>query len=202
MTDAYTASYDSATTGRLRYAEACLKQGMSYQSAARASDVCEADLRDFAPGYASAPRDAPKIMERSPLGRCAVILPHASPEELGQVAALALRLLCDARGINAVQTVCTNAVKAMPARVEVGTPRSRLMSVVDQVADRHGITREQLMSRSHCRRYARPRQEAYWILRRETGLSFPVIGRLFERDHTTILFGYRAYEARLAEALS
>lgn len=44
-----------------------------------------------------------------------------------------------------------------------------------------------LMSRSHERWLARPRQAAMWVLRREAGLSLLIIGRLFGRDHTTVM---------------
>lgn len=197
MTDTLWAGH--ADLGRLRYAEACLKQGMSYQAAARASDVCELDLRDFSPGYGSAHREAPAVTERNSLGKCAAILPGATPTELGQIAALALRLLCEASGMQVVQSVCVNALKAMPARSSACTPRERLLAVVDAVAASHGITRKDVLGPNQAGRYAHPRQEAYWIVRQETGLSYASLARLFGRDHTTIIHGIRAHEARMVQ---
>jgi hypothetical protein len=198
MTD--TLSTGHADLGRLRYAEACLKQGMSYQAAARASDVCETDLRNYAPDYGRALREAP-ASSRTPLARCAAMLPDATPVELAQIAALALRLLCEAEGIQAVQKVCTGIIKAMPARFGLPTPRQRFLDAVDEIADRHGISREDLLGPSHLYQFAHPRQEAYWTVRKETGFSYPAIGRLFGRDQSTIRHGVEAHEARLTEAM-
>ena len=67
---------------------------------------------------------------------------------------------------------------------------------VDYVCRRYGITRADIYGRSHSRKYAHPRQEVMWLAR-QAGLSFPQIGKALGRDHTSVLHGIRAHEARL-----
>ena len=38
------------------------------------------------------------------------------------------------------------------------------------------------------------------LLRWSTGMSYPAIGRIFRRDHTTVIAGVRHYERHLAAA--
>lgn len=54
----------------------------------------------------------------------------------------------------------------------------------------------------HCRKkpMATIRQDAMAYVRDVSGLSFPEVGLLFNRDHTTILHGVRASEKRRATA--
>lgn len=40
------------------------------------------------------------------------------------------------------------------------------------------------------------RQVAYWLAKEYTTLSYPSLGRIFMRDHTTIIHGVRAIEQR------
>lgn len=85
-----------------------------------------------------------------------------------------------------------------------GIPSSQLEAVslsqiCQDVADKHGIPAAQLRGVSRERRYAHPRQEAYWLARKTGRYSLSQIGRFFGgRDHTTVLHGIRAYEARKA----
>lgn len=76
-------------------------------------------------------------------------------------------------------------------------PQSRAVaSYVDYVCRRYGVTQVDIYGRSHSRKYAHPRQEVMWLAR-QAGLSFPQIGKALGRDHTSILHGIRAHEARL-----
>lgn len=80
------------------------------------------------------------------------------------------------------------------------TPSQR--RIIQFVADRHRITFEQITSKSRKRKYAHPRQEAMWELRQDGRWSFPQIGRLFHRDHTTAIHACRQVEKRRAENLA
>jgi chromosomal replication initiator protein len=40
------------------------------------------------------------------------------------------------------------------------------------------------------------RQIAYWLAREYTKLSYPALGRIFCRDHTTVLYGVRQVDRR------
>lgn len=68
--------------------------------------------------------------------------------------------------------------------------------IAEEVATRHRISVEELKSKSLQRRLAWPRQEAWWRMRLETRASYPAIARLFGRDHTTVIYGVRAFERR------
>lgn len=193
MTDTLVVS-PTADIGRLRYAEACLKQGMAYQAASVAAGVNEADLRAFAPDHAAPHREVPSA-GRTAFARCAVVLPDAYPEELARIASLALKLLHDSAGSIVVRDVCANIIRKLPGGV---SPRDRLLDIVSTVAAKHDVSLSEVMGRSRLQRFIFARQDAYWALRHEAGLSFPQIGRFFGRDHTTIIYGISAHEKRMA----
>jgi len=69
--------------------------------------------------------------------------------------------------------------------------------VADFVAERHGLTFQQLISQVRVTRLARPRQIAMYVMREVCPhLSLPGIGRLLGgRDHTTVLHGINRIEA-------
>jgi hypothetical protein len=48
-----------------------------------------------------------------------------------------------------------------------------------------------LLGRRVIRRFVRARQLAMWVARDELDASFPEIGKYFDRDHTTVLYGCR-----------
>ena len=59
--------------------------------------------------------------------------------------------------------------------------------IVDKVAKKYGITVEDIKGRKRTREIANPRHIAIFIIRKLTDMSLPAIGRLFTRDHTTIM---------------
>jgi chromosomal replication initiation ATPase DnaA len=67
------------------------------------------------------------------------------------------------------------------------TPRERHLSIIDRIATRHGITRSAILKKhSHCLRAAAARYEAAnWL--RGMELSWPQIGRVVGRHHTTVM---------------
>lgn len=63
-----------------------------------------------------------------------------------------------------------------------------------------GLSRAQMEGRSHARPVAHPRQVVMVMCRRYSGESLSRIGdSLGRRDHTTVLYGLRAVEARCAK---
>lgn len=73
--------------------------------------------------------------------------------------------------------------------------------IIREVAQRHGLTFDDLLSQSRVRPLAHARQEAMWELRQRTRLSYPQIARRLNRtDHTTALQGARRHAQRMAEA--
>lgn len=58
-----------------------------------------------------------------------------------------------------------------------------------------GIPVKDLVGDRLGRKIARPRQIAMWVAAEATCASLPVIGRCFNRDHTTIIHGMRRIES-------
>jgi chromosomal replication initiation ATPase DnaA len=75
----------------------------------------------------------------------------------------------------------------------------RPMEIIADVATRRGVTRREIMSGDRTARVSRVRHEAYAAVRAATRMSYPAIGRIFHRDHTTIIHGIRAHERRTKE---
>jgi chromosomal replication initiator protein len=72
--------------------------------------------------------------------------------------------------------------------------------IQQQVAERFGISRAELIGSSRAATPLRARQVAIYLTREMTDLSLPQIGRLYGgRDHSTILNSVRRLEASLAE---
>lgn len=71
--------------------------------------------------------------------------------------------------------------------------------VIADVANRHRISVEDLLGAFGNHKMAPIRHEAMWEVRRRTKLSLPQIAGKFRlKDHTTVLYGIRRHEARLA----
>lgn len=70
-------------------------------------------------------------------------------------------------------------------------------AIVVRVAQRHGVSSADILGKSRCRPIMAARQEAIYHVVVETGMSLPMIGRRFGRDHTTILHNFRAHKAKL-----
>lgn len=66
-------------------------------------------------------------------------------------------------------------------------------SVVLEVAEKTGVTPKQILGSSRKRNIVRARQLAMWGARQH-GVSFPEIGRFFNRDHTTVIHGVKMVE--------
>jgi hypothetical protein len=72
------------------------------------------------------------------------------------------------------------------------TPREHRRMIIAQVCDRHGVAVEEVLGRSRYKRVCLARKEAYVMLRQER-LSYPTIGRMFGRDHTTVVDGVQRH---------
>ena len=72
------------------------------------------------------------------------------------------------------------------------TPRERRRMKIAQICERRGVTVDELMGRSRYKRVCSARKEAYAMLREEK-LSYPTIGKMFGRDHTTVIDGIQRH---------
>ena len=65
-----------------------------------------------------------------------------------------------------------------------------------QFARDHGIPISVFFGKTRTRPVAWPRQDCMAMLRRKAGANVSTIGRIFGRDHTTVIHGIRASEQR------
>lgn len=80
-------------------------------------------------------------------------------------------------------------------------PRVTVAEIQRMVAERYGLTREQMIGQSRARKIARPRQIAYLLAREYTDASLTKIGQFFQgRDHGTVHHGAKAVRLRVAES--
>lgn len=70
-------------------------------------------------------------------------------------------------------------------------------TIVMRVARRHGVSSADILSHQRSQPIVRARQEAIYHVAIETGMTLPMIGRKFGRDHTTILHSFRTHKKRL-----
>lgn len=60
-------------------------------------------------------------------------------------------------------------------------------TLLQAVAEVFGVRREEILSRVRTSRISLPRQVAMHLLREHTELSYPQLGQLFQRDHSTVI---------------
>jgi len=92
----------------------------------------------------------------------------------------------DLRGIPlTADLVDTALIDLLPKRKEVAPDQ-----VLQMVSDAFGISVDQILARDRSRQIALPRQIAMYLLREESQISLPQIGKVLGgRDHTTVMYG-------------
>ena len=81
------------------------------------------------------------------------------------------------------------ALPSSPGRITV-------RRVLEVTAGHFGTTVDALLSERRTQSLSRPRQIAMFVARKVTGRSLPFVGRrMGDRDHTTILHGWRAVQS-------
>ncbi|MQX36848.1 helix-turn-helix domain-containing protein [Roseospira navarrensis] len=73
-----------------------------------------------------------------------------------------------------------------------------IAAIIDATAEAWGVTRRDLLADRRAQNLAVPRQAAMTLARDLTMASLPVIGRAFDRDHTTVLHAVRRTAERAA----
>jgi hypothetical protein len=77
--------------------------------------------------------------------------------------------------------------------------QASVSKIIDATCAHYGVTRRMMLGQRRLQAITLPRQVAMYIASEGTGLSLPVLGRLFGgRDHTTILHGVRKVAALVA----
>ncbi len=78
-----------------------------------------------------------------------------------------------------------------------GFTDEQLRDIFRFTADTHRIPLDKLLSHSRKKEYGLPRDTAVFVLREYFHVSFPRIGRIINRDHTTIIHSFKSISKRL-----
>lgn len=70
-------------------------------------------------------------------------------------------------------------------------PRGRAREIIRDAAKRHGVTAESLVGPRRPLAVIAARREAAWQIAKETDLSFPAIGVILGKDHSSIIWAVR-----------
>ena len=102
---------------------------------------------------------------------------------------------------NEVKQRRAKEILAQTAHRAASRPSHPVRLIVAEVAARCGVTIADIRSTRRAREIVEARHEVFWRCRHETSHSLPAIARLTGNfDHTTVLYGIRRYEERMARA--
>jgi chromosomal replication initiation ATPase DnaA len=74
--------------------------------------------------------------------------------------------------------------------------RETMRDIIERVADEYGLDYQDMIGRDRSMGVAHARQDAMHECWRTRRWSLPQIGRAFNRNHTTVLYGVRAHKRR------
>lgn len=79
----------------------------------------------------------------------------------------------------------------------------KVLGVLKTVADWHEIEWELFRDSSvRWREITMARYEGFWLARRHTGRSYPVIGRVMGFDHTSVIYACRRFDEMVAAGIA
>jgi len=82
-----------------------------------------------------------------------------------------------------------NALRSIASRT---LPKSH--QIILEVSKARGVPVDDILGNSRVQSIAHARMECYYRIKRDTNLSLPQIGRIFKRDHTSIMSGVKRVE--------
>ncbi len=85
----------------------------------------------------------------------------------------------------------------LPSYIGTGQRRINADQILAFVAKTYRVSENELKSKTRQKSIAEPRQIVMFLCKELTDLSFPAIGKLLKRDHTTILHGYKKINQRV-----
>lgn len=91
-----------------------------------------------------------------------------------------------------------STIETSTAAPDAWSRKAKIATIVAEVCVKHRVSPE-IMSATCIRRNPRDataRFEIYYRVRTELDLTFPQIGGIFSRHHTTIIYGYREHLRR------
>lgn len=89
-------------------------------------------------------------------------------------------------------------------KLVVDIDRSRAIKareIIKICAQKHGISVEDILSEQRTNKIAHARQQAMWLVAKETSTSFAEIGRIFNRDHSTVIHAVHRENERTGESV-
>ncbi len=69
--------------------------------------------------------------------------------------------------------------------------KEKVASIINSVSENYGISIDDLMGKKRNSELVLPRHFVMYLLREKLGLSFPYIGKITKKDHTTAMHAYR-----------
>jgi len=82
-------------------------------------------------------------------------------------------------------------IDPVPPVVLIASPPARAHKIIAEVAAAHKLTPADLTGPRRFAKFMDPRRIAMTRIRNELGYSFPQIGRLFNRDHSSVIWAIR-----------
>jgi chromosomal replication initiator protein len=71
---------------------------------------------------------------------------------------------------------------------------TRAQEILSETIREHDVSIADVMGQSRSRHIAKVRHHVMWRLKKELGMSLDQIGRLLNRDHTTVLYAIRRHD--------
>lgn len=71
--------------------------------------------------------------------------------------------------------------------------------IIEDTANAYGISVENIMGKSREKKYVLPRHIAIYRIKKELDISFSEIGKMFKRDHTTMISAFKKIDTLLDE---
>jgi chromosomal replication initiation ATPase DnaA len=90
-------------------------------------------------------------------------------------------------------------VADIKSRITLSEPRPTARGIIKEVAKKHDLEPYDVLGKDKCRHMAWARHEAFSRLYIETRMSLTAIGRMFNLDHTSVLYGIWAHRKRKIE---
>jgi hypothetical protein len=90
--------------------------------------------------------------------------------------------------------------KVLRARPDYATPnteRAKVKRIIRETAERHGLRAWDITGPGRFANYVAARMEACWLAALETDVSLNEIGRLLDKDHTTVIHAVRTMNDRM-----
>ena len=80
---------------------------------------------------------------------------------------------------------------------EAETVKIEAETIIEVVAEHYEIAVADLLGKKRNKEIVMPRQVAMYVAREMAGMSYPDIGRAFDRDYTTVIHSYEKVKAEL-----